>query len=81
MLIVAFILHMVFTERDIADGEIEKTVGQIGSLITLNGNTALLIELLCNTAGDAVQLHTERLAVSPGWVEISIIYGDPKFKG
>ena len=61
MLVIAFIRHLELPKRDIANGSIEEAVRKIGLFKTLHRNGVALIKLLCDTPGNAVQLHTVEL--------------------
>ena len=63
VLVIPFIHNAVISEWNIADGEIEKAVGQTGFFKTFNRNVRRLIELPCDSACDRVQFHTVELTV------------------
>ena len=56
--VIPLILHLELSERDIADCDIEETVRVCGVFKSRDRDILLLIQLLCNTTGDAVKLHT-----------------------
>ena len=55
---------MKLAERHIADGYIEKVIQEGGLLIALHRNTAFLIKLAGDAAGEIVQLHAIQLAAA-----------------
>ena len=57
VLVVTLIRYTVIAEGNIANSNIEETVGKRGCFISLYGDVGVLIELLCNTSCDAVELH------------------------
>ena len=57
---------MVAAKGHVAHGHIEEVLGIIDALVTLNGNAGVLIELLGNAPGEAVQLHAVQFAVAHG---------------
>ena len=63
VLVVLLVRHLELTEGDIADGGIKEAVRQFRLFKALHRNGGLLIQLLGNAAGDAVQLHTVKLRV------------------
>ena len=56
--VIPLILHLELPERDIADCDIEETVRVCGVFKSRDRDILLLIQLLCDTTGDAVKLHT-----------------------
>ena len=56
--VIPLILHLELSERDIADCNIKETVRVCGVFKPCDRDILLLIQLLCNTTGDAVKLHT-----------------------
>ena len=56
--VITLILHLELPERDIADCGIEETVRVRGVFKSRNRDILPLIQLLCDTTGDAVKLHT-----------------------
>ena len=56
--IIPLILHLELSERNIADCDIKETVRVCGVFKSRDRNVLPLIQLLCNTTGDAVKLHT-----------------------
>ena len=56
--VIPLILHLELSERDIADCDIKETVRVRGVFKSRNRDILPLIQLLCNTTGDAVKLHT-----------------------
>ena len=63
VLVVLLVGDLELAERNIADGGVEKAVGKIRLFKALHRNGGLLIELLGNPSGNAVQLHTVKLRV------------------
>ena len=56
--VIPLILHLELPERDIADCDIEETVRVCGVFKSRDRDILILIQLLCDTTGDAVKLHT-----------------------
>ena len=56
--VIPLILHLELSERDISDCNIKETVRVCGIFKSRDRNILPLIQLLCNTTGDAVKLHT-----------------------
>ena len=56
--VIPLILHLELSERDIADCDIKETVRVCGVFKSRDRDILLLIQLLCDTTGDAVKLHT-----------------------
>ena len=63
MLIVGFIADTVISERDITNNNIKTVVIERSLLKAFNLNTLLWIELLCDSARNAVQLHTVKAGI------------------
>ena len=63
MLVVPLVRYAIISKRNIADGEIEKAVGQTGFFEPFNRNVRRLVKLPCDSACDRVQFHTVELAV------------------
>ena len=63
MLIIAFVRHLELTEGNIAHSRIEKAVRKVGVFKALHGNAGVLIKLLSDPAGNAVQLNPIELRV------------------
>ena len=61
MLVIALVRHLELPEGDIADCGIKKAVGKICILEALHCNAVFLIQLLRDSSGNAVQLHTVEL--------------------
>ena len=55
---------MELSERDIANGNIEKVIWKGGFLIALHRNTAFLIKLAGDATREIVQLHAVELAAA-----------------
>ena len=55
---------MELAEGDITDGNIKKVIRESGFLIALHRNTAFLIKLAGDAAGEIVQLHAIQLAAA-----------------
>ena len=55
-LVVGLVIHLILAERHVADSQIEEVLA-VGGFKTGYGNISLRVELLCDPAGDAVQLH------------------------
>ena len=62
--VIAFIRYMELSKGDIADGNIKKVIREGGFLIALHRNTAFLIKLAGDAAGEIVQLHAIQLAAA-----------------
>ena len=62
--VIALVRHMELAEGNIADGNIEEIVREGGFLIALHRNTAFLIKLAGDAAGEIVQLHAIQLAAA-----------------
>ena len=60
--VIPLIHHLIVSKRNITDGEIKETIREICPLKPTDSDIGLWVELLGNTPGDAVQLHTEQLA-------------------
>ncbi len=58
---VAFFVELVVTKWHVADGHVEKAVGEVGLLEATDGDIGLWVELLGDTTCYAVQLHTVEL--------------------
>ena len=56
--VIPLILHLELPERDIADCDIKETVRVCGVFKSRDRDILLLIQLLRDTTGDAVKLHT-----------------------
>ena len=56
--VIPLILHLELPERDIADCNIKETVRVCGVFKSRDRDILILIQLLCDTTGDAVKLHT-----------------------
>ena len=80
--VIPLIRHTKLAERHIADGNIEKVIREGSLLIALHCNTAFLIKLAGDAAGEIVQLHavelaaahafrqhTEKIADAAGWLQ------------
>ena len=61
--IVAFVGYAEITEGDVTYNCVKKAVGDIRFLKRLSGNRGTLIELLCDTCGNLINLHTVNTAV------------------
>ena len=62
-LVVCLIVHLILTERYVADSKIKK-VTAVGGFKTGYGDICFGIKLLCDTSCDTVQFHTIQAAVS-----------------
>ena len=62
VLVILGIKHLELPKRDIADRDIEEAVRKGGVLKARDRDILLLIELLCDTPRNAVQLHTVHAA-------------------
>ena len=62
-LVVDFVIDLILTKRHIADGKV-KEVTPVSGLKAAYCDVRLGIELLCDTPGNRVQLHTVQTAVS-----------------
>ena len=56
--VIPLILHLELSERDISDCDIKETVRVCGVFKSRNRDILPLIQLLCDTTGNAVKLHT-----------------------
>ena len=56
--VIPLILHLELPERDIADCDIKETVRVCGVFKSRDRDILILIQLLCDSTGDAVKLHT-----------------------
>ena len=63
MLIIGFIADTVISERDITYNNIKAVVIEGSLLKAFNLDTLLWIELLCDSARYAVQLHTVKAGI------------------
>ena len=61
-LIISTVIHLVLTERHIADCKVIE-VFAVGGLKSCNGNICLWVKLFCDSPRDAVQLHAVELTV------------------
>ena len=64
--VIRLVVDLVAAKGHVAHGHIEEVLGIIDALVTLNGNAGVLIELLGNAPGEAVQLHAVQFAVAHG---------------
>ena len=55
--VIRLVVDLVAAKGHVAHGHIEEVLGIIDALVTLNGNAGVLIELLGDASGEAVQLH------------------------
>ena len=60
--IVAPIIDFHGVERDIAQNHIKAVVLKFGGFISHDGNIRIRIKLLCDSAGDGIQLYAKQLA-------------------
>ena len=63
ILIVSFVRKLIFSERDVADGEVEKVVGELRLFKAGNGDIRARVEPLRDPSRNAVELH----AVQPAF--------------
>ena len=63
VLVIALVRQLEIAEGDVADGHIKKAVRQLRSLEALDSDGGCLIELLCDSPGDSVQLYAEDAGV------------------
>ena len=61
VLVIAFVRHLELTEGDIAYSRVEKAVRKVGVFKALHCNAGVLIKLLGDPAGNAVQLNSIEL--------------------
>ena len=61
MLVIAFVRHLELTKGDIAYSRVEKAVRKVGVFKALHCNAGVLIKLLGDPAGNAVQLNSIEL--------------------
>ena len=61
MLIIAFVRNLELTEGNIAHSRVEKAVRKVGVFKALHSYAGVLIELLGDPAGNAVQLNSIEL--------------------
>ena len=59
--VVSPVIDLILAKRYVAHGEVEEVL-PVGGFKAGHGNIRLWIELLCDSAGDAVQLHTVQAA-------------------
>ena len=60
-LVVSPVVDLILSKGHVADGKVEE-IPPVGGFKACHGNVRLGIELLCDSAGDAVQLHTVQAA-------------------
>ena len=60
-LVVSPVVDLILSKGHVADGKVEE-IPPVGSFKACHGNVCLGIELLGDSAGDAVQLHTVQAA-------------------
>ena len=60
-LVVGFVVHLVLTERYVADGKVVK-VPSVGGLEARHGDVGLGVKLLGNSAADGIQFHAVQTA-------------------
>ena len=60
-LVISPVIYLILSKRDVAHGEVVK-VFSVRCLKARDGNVRLGVKLLCDPAGDAVQLHSVELA-------------------
>ena len=61
-LVVSSVVYLILSERHVADGKIIE-ISPVRRFKSSNGDICLRIELLGNSAGNAVQFHAVELAV------------------
>jgi len=64
VLVVLLVQNLERPKGHVANGHIKETVRQIGFLKTLYRNAVLLVQLLGNAPGNAVQFHTVHLGIT-----------------
>ena len=60
--VIPLVRHAVIAEGHVADGHIEEAIGEHGVLKPVDLDVGVLIQLLCDPAGQVVQLHAVELA-------------------
>ena len=58
MAVIPLVRHLIIAERHIAHNAVEETVRELHRFKALHRNLVFLVQLLCNVARNAVQLHT-----------------------
>ena len=58
MLIIAFVRHLELAKGNIAYRRIEEAIRKVGVFKALHGNAGVLVKLLSDPAGNAVQLYS-----------------------
>ena len=66
MPVIPLIVDVIFPERDIADGQIKEIIGMRRVLKAVHGDVRFLVELLCDTPGEGIQLHAVELRAGHG---------------
>ena len=62
-LIIPAVADLILSKRHIADGKVKEVVRQVGFFIPCNLDFCFLVKLLCDTTGQAVQLHAVQLGI------------------
>ena len=62
-LIIPAVADLILSKRHIADGKVKEVVRQVGFFIPCNLDFCFLVKLLCDTTGQAVQLHAIQLGI------------------
>ena len=57
MLVILFVRHLEVTERHVAHGYVKEAVRHLHLFKAVHGNRTVLVELLRDPPGDAVDLH------------------------
>ena len=58
MAVIPLVRHLVITERHVAHNAVKEAVRELHCFKALHRNLVFLVQLLCNAARNAVQLHT-----------------------
>ena len=61
VLIIAFVRHLELAKGNIAYRRIEEAIRKVGVFKALHGNAGVLVKLLSDPAGNAVQLNAIEL--------------------
>ena len=63
-LVISRVIHLILSERDIADGEVKEITRVIRLFVTAHIDSGFWIKLLRDAPGNAVQLHAVELGVA-----------------
>ena len=62
-LIIPAVADLILSKRYIADGKVKEVIRQVGFFIPCNLDFCLLVKLLRNVPGQAIQLHAVQLGI------------------